>query len=78
MKREEKECNDSNDFCFLGSNVKRFGCWNVRSMIGKEEELVVEMKKYRLEILRVSETNVRGNRRKQIWYVIVIIVIIIR
>ena len=46
--------------------IKRFGCWNVRSMNGKEEELVAEMKKYRLEVLGVSETKVRGNGVKQI------------
>ena len=38
----------------------------MRSMNGKEEELVAEMKKYQLEVLGVSETKVRGNRVKQI------------
>ena len=33
----------------LGSNISRFGCWNVRTMNGREQELVAEMEKYRLE-----------------------------
>ena len=35
-------------------------------MNSKEEELVVELKKYRLEVLGVSETKVRGSGVKQI------------
>ena len=54
----EKERNDSKR---VDNMIKRFGCWNVRSMNSKEEELVAEMKKYRLEVLGVSETKVRGN-----------------
>ena len=65
MRSKEREHNGSNDFNVLESNVKRFGCWNVRSVNGREE-LFTEMKKYRLEVLGVSETKVRGNRMKQI------------
>ena len=39
----------------------RFGAWNVRSLRGREEELVEEMVKYRLEVLEVSETKLKGN-----------------
>jgi len=63
MRSTERERNDLNG---LEGNVRRFGCWNVRSMNGKEEELVAEMKKYRLEVVGVSETKVRGNGLKQI------------
>ena len=42
-------------------NISRFGCWNVRTMNGREQELVEEMKRCRLEVLGVSETKVRGN-----------------
>ena len=44
----------------------RFGAWNIRTMTGREEELVEEMKKYRLEMLGVSETKARGNGEKAI------------
>ena len=60
------ERNGSNDFNTLEGNVKRFRCWNVRSLNGRGEELVMDMKKYRLEVLGVSETKVRGNGMKQI------------
>ena len=33
----------------------------MRSLRGKEEELVEEMIKYRLEVLEVSETKLKGN-----------------
>ena len=35
----------------------RVGAWNVRSMKNKEEEIEEEMKKYRLDILGISETH---------------------
>ena len=35
-------------------------------MDGREQELVAEMEKYRLEVLGVSEAKVRGNRLKMI------------
>ena len=44
----------------LDSNVNRFGCWNVRTISSREEELVDEMKRYRLEVLGVSEVKLRG------------------
>ena len=68
MRSKEMERNGSNNFNVLENNVKRLGYWNVRSMNGRKEELVAEMKKYRLEVLGVSElqTKVRGNRMKQI------------
>ena len=42
-------------------NISRFGCWNVRTMNGREQELVEKMKRCRLEVLGVSEAKVRGN-----------------
>ena len=44
----------------------RFGAWNIRTLSGREVELVEEMKKYRLEVLGASETKVRGNGEKAI------------
>ena len=44
----------------------RFGAWNIRTMSGREVELVEEMKKYWLEMLGVSEAKVRGNGEKVI------------
>ena len=44
----------------LDGNLSRFGYWNVRKMNGREQELVEEMKKYRLDILGISEAKVRG------------------
>ena len=44
----------------------RFGAWNIRRMRGRESELVDEMKKYRLEMLGVSETKARGSGKKAI------------
>ena len=43
--------NNNND---LDSNISRFRCWNVKTMNGREQELVAEMEKYRLEVLGVS------------------------
>ena len=42
-------------------NISRFGCWNVRTMNGRKQELVEEMRRCRLEVLGVSEAKVRGN-----------------
>ena len=44
----------------------RFGAWNVRSLKGREEELLEEMEKYRLEIVGVSETKMKGNGSKAV------------
>ena len=38
----------------------------MRSMRNKEEELVEEMNKYRLDILGVSETQLRGCGERQV------------
>ena len=43
----------------------RVGAWNVRSMKNKEE-IGEEMKKYRLDILGVSETHLRGSRQRAV------------
>ena len=66
--RSRKHTNHSDDrySSSLDSNVSRFGCWNVRTMSGREEELVDEMKRYGLKVLGVSETKMRGNGMKRI------------
>ena len=46
--------------------MSRFGCWNVRSMSGREEELVDKMKRYRFKVLGVNEAKMRGNGMKRI------------
>ena len=43
----------------LDGDVSRFGCWNVRTMSSREEELVDEMKRYRLEVLGISEPKLK-------------------
>ena len=50
----------------LDGNLSRFGCWNVRTVNGREQELVEEMKKYRLDVLGISEAKVRGNSVRMI------------
>ena len=50
------------DRCRIGgAEWVRFGAWNVRLLRGREEELVKVMVKYRLEVLGVSETTLKGN-----------------
>ena len=48
------------------SKYLRIGIWNVRSIRCKEEEIVREMKKYRLGILGVSEAHLRGSGEKEV------------
>ena len=48
------------------SKYLRIGIWNVRSIRRKEEEAVREMKKYRLDILGVSEAHLRGCGEKEV------------
>ena len=43
----------------LDGDVSRFGCWNVKTMSGREEELVDEMKRYGLEVLDISELTLK-------------------
>ena len=50
----------------LDGNLSRFGSWNERTMSSREQELVAEMKKYRLEVLGVNEAKVRGNSVRMI------------
>ena len=50
----------------MNRNITRFGCWNVRTMSGREEELIGEMKRYGLEVLGVSEARMRGNEVKMV------------
>ena len=42
----------------------RFGAWNVRSIRGREDELFEEMERYRLEVLGVSESKLKGSGAK--------------
>ena len=47
-------------------NLHRIGTWNVRSLNGREQELIGEMKRYDLGVLGVSETRWKGNGAKSI------------
>ena len=44
----------------------RVGAWNVRSLRHKELEVTEEMKKYRLGVLGLSETHLRGCGKREI------------
>ena len=48
------------------SKYLRIGIWNVRSISCKEGEAVREMKKYRLDILGISEAHLRGCGEKEV------------
>ena len=39
----------------------RIGTWNIKTLNGKEVEMIEEMEKYRLEILGISEVKKKGN-----------------
>ena len=55
-----KRTNRSGDlYSSLDGGVSRFGCWNVRTMSSREEELVDEMKRYGLEVLGISEPKLK-------------------
>ena len=43
-----------------GADYFRVGAWNIRSLRHKELEVIEEMKKYRLEVLGLSEMHLRG------------------
>ena len=49
-----------------GVDLFRVGAWNVRSLKHKEAEVVEEMKSYRLEVLGVSETCLKGCGEREI------------
>lgn len=44
----------------------RIGNWNVRSIIGKEEEIVEEMIKFKVDIMAITETKKKGKGIKRI------------
>lgn len=50
-----------------GEHTKhRIGTWNVRSILGKEEEIVEEMITHHTEILGVTETKKKGRGMRRI------------
>ena len=49
----------------IGRQYTRVGTWNVRTLMNKEQEVIKEMKKYRLSVLGVSETHLKGCREKE-------------
>lgn len=48
------------------NDLYRMGTWNVRSLKGKEQELIKEMKRYDLDVLGVSETRWKGSGAESI------------
>ncbi|KAK9739722.1 hypothetical protein QE152_g8722 [Popillia japonica] len=48
------------------NKLERIGTWNVRSIKGKEEEIVEEMLKQGIEILGITETKKKGKGIKRI------------
>ena len=49
-----------------GREYTRVGIWNVRMLRNKEQGVVKEMKKYRLSVLGVSKTHLKGCWEKAI------------
>ena len=49
----------------IGRQYTRVGTWNVRTLKNKEQEVIEEMKKYRLSVLGVSETHLKGCGEKE-------------
>ena len=50
----------------IGRQYTRVGTWNVRTLKNKEQEVIEEMKNYRLSVLGVSETHLKGCGEKEI------------
>ena len=50
----------------MNRNISRFGCWNGRTVRGREEERIDEVKRYGLEVLGVSEARMKGTSVKMI------------
>lgn len=40
----------------------KIGTWNVRYLCGKEEEIVEEMIRYKVDILTITETKKKENK----------------
>ena len=49
----------------VGIEYTRVGIWSVRTLKDKEKEVTEEMKKYRLSVLEVSETHLKGCGEKE-------------
>ena len=47
-------------------NIYRLGTWNMRTLCNRENEVILEMKRYNLNILGLSEVKARGNSMKVI------------
>ena len=57
MSIRSANCTNCREYSSMNRNITRFGCWNVRTMSGREEELIDEMKRYGLKVLGVSEAR---------------------
>ena len=49
----------------IGRQYTRVRTWNVRTLKNKEQEVSEEMEKYRLSVLGVSETHLKGCGEKE-------------
>lgn len=41
-------------------NIMRVGCWNITSFSNKDQELIIEMNKHKIDICALSETKKKG------------------
>lgn len=60
----KKDLGDLQPWGFIGSSWHHrlvLGMWNITSLVGKEPELVLEVKRYKLDIVVLISTNSTGS-----------------